>query len=299
MIAAASTKNSDLSRQADWELDFYSRPILEPDGKKRWELLISSSLDPSGAAPFRWEKRCPASEVNSEWLANALDEALQDAEKQGWKPPLRLRCWRSSMRSMVQRASAGLGFEVLASRRTYALLDWLAEREQDLYPQQDGYMAGPLAPPPMPIPTPPLPLPEAIRGDAWSWASMPIGMLREASEWPIDFSGLLPVISTEDDSLPIPGVRMFSKNRALALAGWLGGLEPVRLVVEGKQLLLEAGQDDRWLVTDMDKQTAEAAQQTLIQARENSGGFQFISVQTTPNEQRFAGFWMLRDLAQP
>jgi len=24
----------------DWELDFYSRPILEPDGKKRWELLI-------------------------------------------------------------------------------------------------------------------------------------------------------------------------------------------------------------------------------------------------------------------
>lgn len=24
----------------DWELDFYSRPILDPDGKKRWELLI-------------------------------------------------------------------------------------------------------------------------------------------------------------------------------------------------------------------------------------------------------------------
>ena len=27
--------------QADWELDYYSRPILEPDGKKRWELLIA------------------------------------------------------------------------------------------------------------------------------------------------------------------------------------------------------------------------------------------------------------------
>ena len=36
----ASDKNLKLS---DWELDFYSRPIIENDGKKRWELIISSS----------------------------------------------------------------------------------------------------------------------------------------------------------------------------------------------------------------------------------------------------------------
>ena len=30
---------------ADWEVDFYSRPIIEVDGKKRWELLISSTQD--------------------------------------------------------------------------------------------------------------------------------------------------------------------------------------------------------------------------------------------------------------
>lgn len=28
---------------SDWELDFYSRPILEKNGKKRWELIIASS----------------------------------------------------------------------------------------------------------------------------------------------------------------------------------------------------------------------------------------------------------------
>ena len=28
---------------ADWELDFYSRPILEADGRKRWELLITAT----------------------------------------------------------------------------------------------------------------------------------------------------------------------------------------------------------------------------------------------------------------
>jgi len=27
---------------SDWELDFYSRPIIELNGKKRWELIICS-----------------------------------------------------------------------------------------------------------------------------------------------------------------------------------------------------------------------------------------------------------------
>ncbi len=44
---------------ADWEVDFYSRPILESDGKKRWELLISTTQDFSGSKPFRWEKSVP------------------------------------------------------------------------------------------------------------------------------------------------------------------------------------------------------------------------------------------------
>ena len=52
--------DSRSSRQADWELDFYSRPILEADGKKRWELLITGSPDRSGRPPFRYERRCPA-----------------------------------------------------------------------------------------------------------------------------------------------------------------------------------------------------------------------------------------------
>ena len=27
-------------KTSDWELDFYSRPIIESNGKKRWELII-------------------------------------------------------------------------------------------------------------------------------------------------------------------------------------------------------------------------------------------------------------------
>ncbi len=295
-MSTASQGKSHTLRKSDWELDFYSRPIIEADGKKRWELLISSSDSPQGEAPFRWEKRCPAGEVNSIWLALALQEALRDAEEQGWEPPLRLRCWRTSMKTMISKAAVKVGIEVISSRRTFSLLDWLSQREKDVYPNQNGYISGPLAPPPEQLLNQPEPLPEAVRGDAWTFAWLPLGTLREANEWPIEFSGLIPIKDNYDQSISIPGLRLFSKTRALALAGWLGGLEPVKLVIEGNQLLLEAGQDDRWLVTDMTSEASKQAQKTLVTSREQAGGIQFLSVQTTPEEKMFTGFWMLRDI---
>ena len=50
-------------KEADWELDFYSRPIIESDGKKRWEVLISSTPDLYRKDLFRWEKCCPAKSI--------------------------------------------------------------------------------------------------------------------------------------------------------------------------------------------------------------------------------------------
>ena len=135
--------------EADWEVDYYSRPVVEPDGKKRWELLICSSqgLDPNQAL-FRWVLRCPAASVNSVWLREALGEALLAAAEQGFAPPRRIRCWRTSMRTMVQRAAESLALEVVASRRCYGLIEWLIERQREVYPAEEGYMASPLAPRP-------------------------------------------------------------------------------------------------------------------------------------------------------
>ena len=299
MIAVDPPRSTSLDRQADWELDFYSRPILEPDGKKRWELLISSTPIPGGGEPFRYSRRCPAGEVNSSWLTEALREAMDAAAQEGWRSPRRLRSWRSAMRTMVQRAAAALDLEMVPSRRTYALIDWMAERNREVYPFEDGFMAGPLAPPPLAVSTPAVPLPEAVRGDAWSWATLPLGSLAEASEWPLGFNGLLPIPSGLDPEMPIPGLRLFSSSRALALAGWLGGLEPVRLRVDGRQLILDAGQDDSWLVTDLDATGAVAASQALASTLQGGAGLQFIAVQTTPDHPRFEGFWMLRDQPEP
>ena len=285
----------------DWELDYYSRPILEEDGKKRWELLICSTPEVPGpgevaSESFRWAQICPATSVNSIWLREALEAALAAAAAQGFGPPRRLRCWRASMRTMVQRAAEGLGLELVASRRTYALVSWLQERERLVYPQEPGYMAGPLAPPPQALRPIAVPLPEAARGDSWAWASLPLGVLAAASEWELGFAGLVPLPEAVSAELPVPGIRLFSATRALALAGWLAGLEPVRLEISGPQLVLEAGLEDRWLLTNLPAEEAEVATAAFAAAREQAGGLQFLAVQASEQDQRFEGFWLLRDL---
>ena len=286
-----------VSKGSDWELDFYSRPILGADGRKRWELLITTTpSSEDGDSPFRFVKVCPSTEVNSLWLSSALSEAREQALQAGYGAPVRLRCWRSSMRTMVQRAATEQDIEVISSRRTFALLDWLEQREREVYPKEEGFMAGPLAPPPAPVQTPPIPLPEEVQGDAWSWATLPAGLLRDADDWPMSFSGLLPVPTNLEDEAQVPGLRLFSQTRSLAMAGWLGGLEPVRLLVEGRQLILEAGQDDRWLVSDLDGEASKSIASALETSQTSVRGLQFIAIQASPDEQAFAGFWMMRDI---
>ena len=202
------------------------------------------------------------------------------------------------MKTMITKAATKVGIEVISSRRTFSLLDWLAHREKDLYPTQKGYLAGPIAPPPSQILNEPEPLPDAVQGDAWSFAWLTLGTLLEAEEWPIEFSGLLPISTSLNNNAPVPGLRLFSRNRALALSASLGSLEPVKLLVEQNKLILEAGQDDRWLVTDISRTASKEVEQAFLNSRENGGGFQFLSVQTTPEEEKFTGFWMLREMPE-
>ena len=293
----AGSAAEPLLLQADWELDYYSRPILEPDGKKRWELLICSTpVSGSGNQRFRFALNCSASSVNSQWLKQALEQAVTQAVDEGFAPPSKLRCWRASMRTMVQRAAEQLGLELIPSRRCYALVEWLQERQLTVYPGEEGYMAGPLAPAPLPIQPLAVPLPEAARGDSWSWASLPLGSLREAGQWDVSFAGLVPLESLGDDDAMVSGLRLFSASRSLAIAGLIAGLEPVRLEVAGQQLVLEAGLEDRWLLGNLASEEAEAAAQAFAAAREQAGGVQFLAVQSSETQAGFDGFWVLRDL---
>ncbi len=291
-----SNQNKQKTKKADWEIDFYSRPIREEDGKKRWELLITSSNSIKEKETFKWEKICPASCVNSIWLKEALEEAIKAANEQGWEDPSVLRCWRTSMKTMIKRAADQIGLDLISSRRTYSLLEWLIEREKSYYPKQPGYTAFPLAPPSLPIKNQPIPLPEAVRGDSWSLASLSINELRESDQWPIEFSGLIPIKKSINENVSIPGIRLFSKTRSLALSAWLSGLEPSKLIIEDNQIILETGQSDRWLVTEIKNEAKNTIKSNFQTTKEEADGLQFISVQETADKLSFDGFWMLKDL---
>ena len=282
---------------SDWELDFYSRPIIEESGKKRWELIISSTKNFRSNDIFLWNKICPANEVNSIWLTKALKEAINDAKKKGWAKPSKIRYWRSSMKSIIKKSLESIEIDSLVSRRTYELVDRIEYLEKEIYPKEKGYVRGVLAPAFISqMENMPKPLPEAVRGDALTISEISIGELKSAKNWPIEFGDIFPIQKSLDDSQLVPGLRLFSKDRSLALAAWFSSLEPVKLIMQNNQLILEAAEDDKWLVTDLPEDDATKLTEKLADNKNNSSGYQFISVQSTPFVQKFAGFWILRDI---
>ena len=284
-------------KKSDWELDFYSRPIIEKNGKKRWELIISSSKNFKTEDIFLWNKICPANEVNSIWLTKSLSEALNDAEKKGWAKPSKIRFWRASMKSIIKKSIENFGIEALVSRRTYELFDRIRFLEQEVYPLEKGYVRGVLAPTfTSKINNDAKPLPEAVRGDALTISDISIEELKSAQNWPIEFGDIFPIQESLNNENLVPGLRLFSKDRSLALAAWFSSLEPVKLQIEKNQLILEASEDNKWLVTDLSEKDAQALSHKFYQNKNDSYGYQFISIQTNPFIEFFAGFWILRDI---
>jgi len=282
---------------SNWELDFYSRPIIEKNGKKRWELIISSSKNFKTDDIFLWNKICPANEVNSIWLTKSLNEALTDAERKGWARPDKIRFWRASMKSIIKKSIENVGLEALVSRRTYELFDRIEFLEQNVYPLEDGYVRGVLAPTfTSGIDNDPKPLPEAVRGDALTISEISVEELKDAQNWPIEFGDIFPIQKSLKNENLVPGLRLFSKDRSLALAAWFSSLEPVKLQIEKNQLILEASEANRWLVTDLSEKDAKELNEKFIQTKNDSFGYQFISIQSTPFIEKFAGFWLLRDV---
>jgi len=282
---------------SDWELDFYSRPILEKNGKKRWELIIASSKSFSTKKIFYWTKKCPANKVNSIWLTEALKEALIEAENNGWGKPEKIRFWRSSMKSIIKKSLDNLEIDALVSRRTYSLFEKIKFLEKEIYPKEKGYVNGILAPTfTSQIANEPTPLPEAVRGDSLTISAISSGELKKARSWPIEFGDIFPIEESIKDDYLIPGLRLFSENRAMALAAWFSSLEPVKLLVDNDRLILEALEDDKWLVTDLPKKDAEALFKKFEEARKTSYGYQFISIQSNPFVEKFSGFWILKDV---
>ncbi|MBD2021400.1 Tab2/Atab2 family RNA-binding protein [Leptolyngbya sp. FACHB-36] len=280
-----------------WELDYYSRPILDDQNKKQWEVLICESpleIDADPARLFRYAQYCPSTQVNSIWLKDAIEAAIAQAPN----PPDKIRFFRQAMSNMILKACEDAGVPALLSRRTIALNRWLQQRFQDVYPTEPGYQPG--ANPSITFPvTPPQPLPSALLGDRWQFVSLDVSAFKDMREWAIDFGEVFPLglVGLSPDT-PIPGLLIIS-SRAKALAAWMSGLELAAVTLDAEtptRLLLETGLDDRWTLASLPKAELQEEARQFEQAKQRAIGVHFLAVQSNSEAEAFAGFWLLQGI---
>ncbi|ELS31148.1 MULTISPECIES: Tab2/Atab2 family RNA-binding protein [Pseudanabaena] len=279
-----------------WELDFYSRPLLDANNKKVWELLICDR-----DRQFEWVRECPSTEVNSEWLAKQLTDCVAT----NGQTPIKIRFFRPSMTNIIMRGCKLAGITGQASRRVFTMSAWLAERMASIYPNRDGFQA--VDPNPLPLKVlaaqDPKPVPDALMGEQWISVSLKASDFEEAKEWSMDFSELLDVSHLDPDTI-VAGIIIISA-RATALAAWMSGVDPVfikferNLLGDRTQMQLEASADARWVLANLQApkdKLAIAQGADFEKAKQKSQGFHFLAIQTNAEEEHFAGFWMLKEV---
>ncbi len=281
-----------------WELDFYSRPILDENQKKLWEVLVCESpmtIDRSPDDLFRYAKYCTNSEVNSIWLGSALQEAIAQAPS----PPTTVRFFRRQMNNMIVKTCKDLGLEPVPSRRTIALWNWLRDRNETVYPQDPNFQAAAAQSPTVRyLAQTPQRLPDAVEGKQWAIVTLEAAALQEMSEWEIDFSEAFPLeLANLEPTTPVPGLLVFS-DRAFPLAAWMSGLEMAFLKFDPgipPRLLLESGANNSWILANLTDKTTQAEAQNLEDLKKQADGVHFLAVQGDPDSESFNGFWLLKE----
>ena len=278
-----------------WEIDFYSRPLVDEQQKKVWELLVCespSSTAQSSSELFRYAQYCPSDKVNSLWLGEALQAAMLEAKQS----PQRIRFFRRQMNNMITKACKDIGIPSAASRRSISLRQWLDERMDNFYPIQPNYQAVNSASVQM-FSDPPQPLPEALIGEKWAFMNLAASQFADMSDWQIGFGESFPLeMFGITPDVMIPGLILYSA-RSVPMAAWMSGLEIVAVAYQPapkSTLLLETGASESWILARLDGDTqSEAAR--FEASKQQSKGVHFIAIQSNPESEEFAGFWLLYD----
>ena len=283
-----------------WEIDFYSRPILDENQKKVWEVLVCESALDIHTKPdslFRYAQFCPSTQVNSGWLRTALEEAITKAGV----APVKFRFFRRQMNNMIAKACEDLGIPAQPSRRTLTLCQWLQQRMEEVYPNEPGYQPATNPSVRLEIPAPQR-LPDALTGQQWVFVTLDASAFEEMHEWDISFGEAFPLQMTGvTPETKIPGVLIFSP-RAVPLAGWMSGLELAFLKFDSApvaRLLLETGANDSWILANLKNPQTLAEAKGFEDAKHKATGVHFLGVQSSPQAESFAGFWLLQQLNLP
>jgi hypothetical protein len=283
-----------------WELDFYSRPILDENQKKVWELLLCESPSDSRTKTdslFRYAQYCPSTEVNSAWLRTAIQEAITKAGV----APTRIRFFRRQMNNMITKACEDAGIPAQSSRRILVLQRWLEQRMEEVYPQEAGYQGGTSPSVRLDAPVPQR-LPDALEMENWAFVQLTAKDFADMPEWEVSFGEGFPMdLANISDDTPISGVLIFS-SRSLPLAAWMSGLELGYLRFdesEGGRLLLETGATESWIVASIRNSQVIGEAKKFEAAKQSANGVHFIGIQANPQSESFAGFWLLQEVNLP
>ena len=277
----------------NWELDFYSRPVLGADGKKIWELIL---VDKSGT--FEHVEVIPNKLVNSKELQARIQKIIDAAVVK----PTVIRFFRSQMCNMIQIALADLDIQAVPSRRTYALMQTVREREKNVYPQLSGYVPS-LASQPVSFKGLDLTviqkLPDALRCDSFSFASLPLEQLLvffEEADSADYFGDKCFVDSALRSDASIPGLIVFS-SRSRAISAWLSGIElsSVAMDLQREEIIFECGLDLKYKFAVISEKLREEAKR-FQQRQMDAIGVHFIAVQREPEIDDIDGLWLLCDV---
>jgi hypothetical protein len=274
----------------EWELDCYSRPVLQDDGKKLWEILLTDS-----EGTFRYLKTVPSNLVNSRNVRNAVEEVMEQAPVR----PRVIRFFRNQMFNMITIALSTLDVEVKPSRRTYNLFSWLSEREKHVYPVMPGYNPQLKQQTILDYDvTQPDRLPDVLKAESYAFVALPAEAFwnQEVNKENINRGRLCPILDLPKTGW-VHGITLFSK-RSESVAAWMSGLEIASLRADllSRELILNTDISTQFIVAPlMDAQKKEA--QIFEKGKTAANGYHFLSVQATPESEEVEGFWLIRQFA--
>ena len=268
-----------------WEIDFFSKPVLNESGKKLWELIITNNK-----GTFEHVESVPNNLINSKELRKRINLIIKSAKIK----PVAIKFFRTQMFNMINIALSELELNIRPSRKTRLLFEKIKERENTVYKTMNGFK--PFLREIDEIQTlkkTPERMPDFLRGDSYIFATIDLTSLEDVLEQKPRFLEVFQPSFSSQENLTIPGLIIIS-NRAKSLSSWLNSVElfGVSGDIERKELIIECGLDTQYLFGKI-KNDQFKESKMFEENKKKSNGLHFIAVQSNSANQEIIGFWLL------
>jgi hypothetical protein len=291
-------KSSKEIKLSDWELDFYSRPILDERGKKLWELLVTDSK-----RSFIFSEFFRNNKVNSTSLKLTITKLISEF---GIKKPSKCHFFRNQSLNIVTRALNDLEIRATPSRRCPTIMDLLEERLESIYKQHPGYCESSIDKSSIELLIPKS-LPSKLKGEVWAFVQLSTYDLKKEVEESLNkncfgsTAAYLETLYSVQREKIVPGVVVFSK-RSIPLSAWTNSLELASIYVDMKLdcLVLESGVNQKWVYGSYRKSGATNEEaRAWERSKKAVKGLHFLAIQPSRDSDTVSGLWLMQTRGLP